>query len=58
LDASAPQQIDAGGNLVTPSFVNPHTHLCKVFTLPMMSEAALEAYQRAGTTGAAGRRRR
>jgi cytosine/creatinine deaminase len=53
LDAAAPQQIDAGGNLVTPSFVNPHMHMCKVFTLPMMSEAALEAYQQAGMTGAA-----
>ena len=53
LGASAPQEIDAGGNLVTPSFVNPQMHMCKVFTLPMMSEAALEAYQKAGMTGAA-----
>jgi cytosine deaminase len=53
LDATAPQEIDASGNLVTPSFVNPHMHMCKVFTLPMMSEEALEAYQQAGMTGAA-----
>src|SRR5882724_13665956 len=38
-------EIDAGGNLVTPSYVNPHLHLCKVWTLPMMSEAAMGAYQ-------------
>jgi len=49
----ASQEIDAGHNLVTPSFVNPHMHLCKVFTLPMMSEAALLAYQQAGMSGAA-----
>ncbi len=53
LDATAPQEIDAGGNLVTPSFVNPHMHLCKVWTLPMMSEEALLAYQNAGMSGAA-----
>jgi cytosine deaminase len=37
-------EIDAHGNLVTPSYVNPHLHLCKVWTLPMMSEASLGAY--------------
>jgi cytosine deaminase len=25
-------EIDAGGNLVTESFVNPHLQLCKVWT--------------------------
>ncbi|MGB7099709.1 MAG: amidohydrolase family protein [Xanthobacteraceae bacterium] len=38
-------EIDAGGNLVTESFVNPHLHLCKVWTLPMMEEEALKSYQ-------------
>ena len=33
------------GNLVTESYVNPHLHLCKVWTLPMMEEEALKAYQ-------------
>lgn len=42
---NAGSEIDAKGNLVTPSFVNPHLHLCKVWTLPMMSEEALNAYQ-------------
>ena len=42
--ASARDTIDAEGGLVTESFVNPHLHLCKVWTLPMMNEAALAAY--------------
>lgn len=45
LDATAPVEIDAGVNLVTESFVNPHLHLCKVFTLSMMDEEALKAYR-------------
>jgi cytosine deaminase len=44
LGASARETIDAEGGLVTESFVNPHLHLCKAWTLPMMSEAALAAY--------------
>ena len=42
--ASARDMIDAEGSLVTESFANPHLHLCKVWTLPMMNEAALAAY--------------
>jgi len=45
LDGKATAEIDAAGNLVTESFVNPHLHLCKVWTLPMMEEEALKAYQ-------------
>src|SRR5271170_7691294 len=45
LDARGGTEIDAGGNLVTESYVNPHLHLCKVWTLPMMEEQALKAYQ-------------
>jgi cytosine/creatinine deaminase len=41
----AQTEIDARGNLVTESFVNPHLHLCKVWTLPMMEQEALKAYQ-------------
>jgi len=37
-------EIDAQGNLVTESFVDPHLHLCKVYTLQMMDEEALKAY--------------
>lgn len=45
--------VDAKGNLVTPSYVNPHLHLCKVWTLPMLSEAAIEAYHANGMSEAA-----
>ena len=45
LDRRGKTEIDAGGNLVTEFFVNPHLHLCKVWTLPMMEEEALKSYQ-------------
>jgi cytosine/creatinine deaminase len=45
LGGGARTEIDARGNLVTESFVNPHLHLCKVWTLPMMEEEALKSYQ-------------
>jgi cytosine deaminase len=38
-------EIDANGNLVTETFVNPHMHLCKVYTLQMVGEDALKLYQ-------------
>ena len=44
LPGSAELEIDAGENLVTEAFVNPHLHLCKVYTLQMMDEQALQAY--------------
>jgi cytosine deaminase len=44
--------IDAGGGLVTESFVNAHLHLDKVFTLPAAGEAAMEAYTRGAMAGA------
>lgn len=48
----ARQDIDARGNLVTESFVNPHLHLDKVYTLPRLDDQALTEYQK-GTMGAA-----
>ncbi|MEW6717265.1 MAG: amidohydrolase family protein [Chloroflexota bacterium] len=42
--SSADTEVDAQGNLVTEAFVNPHLHLCKVYTLPMMDELALKDY--------------
>jgi cytosine deaminase len=48
LDGTAAVEIDAAGNLVTESYVNPHLHLCKVWTLPMMEDEALKAYQADG----------
>ncbi len=44
IQADAPVMLDAGGNLVTESFVNSHLHLCKVYTLQMMDEEALKDY--------------
>jgi cytosine/creatinine deaminase len=45
LSGAAPIELDAEGNLVTEAFVNTHLHLCKVYTLMMMDEDALKAYQ-------------
>lgn len=44
IDGQALTEIDAKGMLVSESFVNPHLHLCKVFTLRMMDEEALKDY--------------
>src|SRR6476659_7141410 len=44
LEGTAKLTIDAQGNLVTESFVNPHLHLCKVYTRQMMDEEALTGY--------------
>lgn len=44
--------IDAGGNLVTESFVNGHLHLCKVYTLRMMDDEAMSAYTDGSMGGA------
>jgi cytosine deaminase len=52
LTAEAGQTIDAGGKLVTESFVNGHLHLCKVYTLAMMDDAALGAYTGGSMGGA------
>jgi cytosine/creatinine deaminase len=41
-------ELDAAGGLVTESFSNPHLHLCKVYTLQRMDEAALKDYHAAG----------
>jgi cytosine deaminase len=44
IDDTGDRIIDAGGMLVTESFANPHLHLCKVYTLDRMDEAALADY--------------
>ncbi len=46
--------LDAGGNLVTAAFVNPHLHLDKVYTLEMLDEQALLAYPAARHPGRSG----
>jgi cytosine deaminase len=52
LTAEAGGTIDTGGKLVTESFVNGHLHLCKVYTLAMMDDAALGAYTGGSMGGA------
>lgn len=47
IDASARIEIDAGGNLATEGFVNPHLHLCKAYTRDMLDEEALRNYHEA-----------
>jgi len=44
IDEKGSTEIDAKGKLVTESFVNAHLHLCKVYTLMMMTEEALKDY--------------
>ena len=44
VDEKGSIEIDAKGKLVTESFVNAHLHLCKVYTLMMMTEEALKDY--------------
>ena len=48
LEGDAESIIDAEGNLVTESFVNPHLHLCKVYTRQMMDDEALTGYHAEG----------
>jgi cytosine deaminase len=45
---TAAAEIDARGGLATESFVNPHLHLCKVYTLFMTDDEAARAYHGAG----------
>jgi cytosine deaminase len=44
ITGSAEQTVDAHGNLVTESFVNPHLHLDKVYTLHRLDELAMQDY--------------
>ena len=46
-------EINADGGMVTESFVNPHLHLCKVWTLGLMDGTTLDAYQGSGMSNAA-----
>jgi cytosine deaminase len=48
VEAEGANEIDAAGGLATESFVNPHLHLCKVYTLFMTDDAAARAYHGAG----------
>src|SRR5690349_16770231 len=48
VDGNVETTIDAENNLVTESFVNPHLHLCKVYTRQMMDDEALTGYHAEG----------
>ena len=48
VQGAAAAEIDARGGLATESFVNPHLHLCKVYTLFMTDDEAARAYHGAG----------
>jgi cytosine deaminase len=48
VEGEAELTIDAAGNLVTESFINPHLHLCKVYTRQMMDDEALTGYHTEG----------
>src|SRR5687767_6769867 len=48
LSGDAGMLIDSQGNMVTESFINPHLHLCKVYTRQMMDEEALTDYHAEG----------
>lgn len=52
LGGEAKKKIDAGGKLVTESFINGHLHLDKVYTLSMVGMDALSSYT-AGAMGGA-----
>lgn len=52
VDGTAPAEVDARGGLATESFVNPHLHLCKVYTRRMMDDQAARAYHGAGMVNA------
>src|SRR5260221_2732916 len=53
LEGAAPVEIDARGGLATESFVNPHLHLCKGYTLSMIDDEAARAYPSGGHLGPA-----
>jgi cytosine deaminase len=48
LAGEAESILDAQGGLVTESFVNPHLHLCKVYTRQMMDDEVLTGYHAQG----------
>lgn len=50
LSGNATEEVDAGGSLVTESYVNTHLHLCKVYTLMMMDDEAMKSYQSSDKT--------
>jgi cytosine deaminase len=52
MNGAGAAEIDARGGLASESFVNPHLHLCKVYTLFMTDDEAARAYHAEGMRGA------
>lgn len=48
LNAGSAADLDAQAGLVSESFVNPHLHLCKVYTREMLDDQLLTGYHAAG----------
>lgn len=46
------REINAEGNLVTEAFVNPHLHMCKVYTFLMLGEESVRYYHSSDMGGA------
>jgi len=44
IEAKGIEEIDAGGKLVSPPFVDAHLHMCKVYTYLMIGEEAIRHY--------------
>jgi len=44
IEAKGSEEIDAGGKLVSPPFVDAHLHMCKVYTYLMIGEEAIRHY--------------
>ena len=44
IDVDAETVLDADGGLISESFINPHLHLCKVYTLQQIGEDTLRDY--------------
>lgn len=51
---AAPTIVDAGGCLVVPSFVDPHLHACKAYTLTAVGDQVARRYSAPGMSEAAG----
>ncbi|MEM3254405.1 MAG: amidohydrolase family protein, partial [Fervidicoccaceae archaeon] len=44
IEARGEREIDAEGKLVSPPFIDPHLHMCKVYTFLMIGEEAVKHY--------------
>jgi len=52
ISGSGEFEIDADGGLVMESFIDPHLHMCKVYTFLMVGEESVKLYHEKGMGGA------